>query len=237
MQSPYFYEPSVASANAIITLGEDTSRHCIQVLRMKEGDRLQLINGKGSLYTALIVNADKKMCNVRIEDVTYQKQEGKKVCIAISPLKNVSRFEWFLEKAVEMGVQEIIPLLCARTEKQHVKMERLQSIVVSAMIQSRQVWLPLLRQPATFEEAAADSHSFKQKLIAHCDDDNRKLLLSSIPIENSVQMLIGPEGDFTEKEIETALQNGHQPVSLGATRLRTETAGVVASALLIYSHK
>ena len=237
MQSPYFYEPSVASANAIITLGEETSRHCVQVLRMKAGDRLHLINGKGSRFTALIVNADKRMCSVRIEEVAYQKQEGRKVCIAISPLKNVSRFEWFLEKAVEMGVQEIVPLVCARTEKQHVKMERLQSIVVSAMIQSRQVWLPLLRHPATFEEVITDSDSSTQKLIAHCNDDTLKLLLSSMPIKNSVQMLIGPEGDFTETEIETALQKGYQPVSLGNTRLRTETAGVVASALLVYSHK
>ena len=237
MQLSYFYEPSVSSINAIVILSEETSKHCVQVLRMKEGDKIQLINGKGSLYTAIIATADKRYCSVRIEESNYTPPGKKKICIAISLLKNANRWEWFLEKAVEIGVQEIIPLLCERTEKQHYKWERSQNIVVSAMLQSRQVWLPRLHQPATFAEAINNSGSFTQKLIAHCIDDNNKKTLDATSVAGSVQMLIGPEGDFTEKEIMFAVQNGYQPVSLGNTRLRTETAGVVASALLLQSHK
>lgn len=237
MQLPYFYEPSIAAANALVILGEETSRHCIQVLRMKEGDRLQLVNGKGSLYTAVIVGADKKWCSVRIEDVGYQPQESRKVSIAVSLLKNSSRWEWFLEKAVEIGVHEIIPLLCERTEKQHYKTERLQSIVVAAMLQSRQLWLPFLHSPTKFAEAVSNSDLFKQKFIAHCDDDASKASLHAVSLLHHVQILIGPEGDFTDTEINTALQYNYQPVSLGSTRLRTETAGVVASALLIHNPK
>ena len=237
MQLPYFYEPAITSANAILILSEETSRHCIQVLRMKENDRLQLINGKGTLCTAVIIKADKKYCSVRIEDSSYKKQEANKVCIAISLLKNAARFEWFVEKAVEIGVQQIVPLLCERTEKQQYKWERLQGIVVSAMLQSRQVWLPQLHQPTSFFEAINNSHLFTQKFIAHCVDDDNKTGLDTVSIKNNVQIFIGPEGDFTEKEIALALQNNYQPVSLGSTRLRTETAGVVASALLIHTQK
>ncbi len=237
MQLPYFYEPGIASANAIVILSEETSKHCIQVLRMKVGDRLQLINGKGSLYTASIANADKKHCSVRIEDASYQKPEERKISIAISLLKNAGRWEWFLEKAVEIGVQEIIPLLCTRTEKQHYKTDRAQGIVVSAMLQSRQVWLPVVHPPTLLEEAIRTSYSITQKLIAHCLDDGNKISLQHLPLHDSTQILIGPEGDFTEEEITLALQHGYQPVSLGNTRLRTETAGVVASALLIHLPK
>ncbi len=237
MQLPYFYEPSITSVNTIMMLDEDTSKHCVQVLRMREGEKLQLTDGKGSSYTASIVSADKKKCSVRIEESSYKKQETKMVCIAISLLKNANRFEWFLEKAVEIGVQQIVPLLCERTEKQQYKRERLQTIVVSAMLQSRQVWLPSLHQPTAFTEVINSSESFTQKLIAHCIDDNDKTEINTTSIQNNVQMLIGPEGDFTEKEIALALQNGYWPVSLGSTRLRTETAGVVASALLLHSAK
>ncbi len=237
MQLPYFYEPSASAINAILTLDEDTSRHCVQVLRMREGAKLQLTNGKGSLFTAVIIQADKKYCSVRTEETIYQKEEGRKVCIAISLLKNANRWEWFLEKAVEMGVCKIIPLLCERTEKQQFKEERLQNIVISAMLQSRQVWLPQLHSPVTCKEAVHSNSLSAQKLIAHCIEDGARRSLNEIDIENDVQILIGPEGDFTEKEIGMALENGYQPVSLGNTRLRTETAGVVASALLIHSHK
>ena len=237
MQLPYFYEPAIASANTVLILSEDTSKHCVQVLRMKAGDRMQLINGKGSLYTASIMNADKKHCSVRIQETSYQRQEGRKVSIAISLLKNASRWEWFLEKAVEIGIQEIIPLLCERTEKQHYKQDRAQGIVVSAMLQSRQVWLPLLHQPTTLAEAISNSYSLTQKLIAHCLDDGSKISLQQLSIQESTQIMIGPEGDFTTDEIALALEHRYQPVSLGSTRLRSETAGVVASALLIHLPK
>ena len=238
MQLPFFYyEPSVASANTILFLNEETSRHCVQVLRMKGGDELQLTNGKGDLFTAAIVNADKKRCSVTITEATHEPRKNEQICVAVSLLKNANRWEWFLEKAVEMGVQQIVPLLCERTEKQHYKNERLHNIVVAAMLQSRQLWLPQLHPPTPLNEVIGKENSFAQKLIAHCRDEENKVLLSALPIQKNTQILIGPEGDFTEKEIALAMQNTYQPVSLGNTRLRTETAGVVASALLVYSPK
>lgn len=238
MQLPYFYDASVAAVNTNLILHEDTSKHCVQVLRMKEGDKLQLTNGKGGLFTAYIAQANKKYCSVMIEEATFQPQPDKQICVAISLLKNAARWEWFLEKAVEMGVQQIIPLLCERTEKQHYKEERLHNIVASAMLQSRQLWLPQLLKPTSFQDVINYSHSFSQKLVAHCREDNDKISLQKIgQNQTNVQILIGPEGDFTEKEIALALQNNYVPVSLGSTRLRTETAGVVASALLVYSSK
>ncbi|MDQ2752205.1 MAG: 16S rRNA (uracil(1498)-N(3))-methyltransferase [Bacteroidota bacterium] len=237
MQLPYFYQPLAAAINTTIILSEDASKHCVQVLRMKEGDKLQLTNGKGGLFTAAITNSDKKHCSVIVEEATFQPQAARTICIAISLLKNATRWEWFLEKAVEMGVQQIIPLLCDRTEKQRYKEERLHNIVVSAMLQSRQLWLPQLHQPTPFTELMNRHSSFTQKLIAHCRDDDTKTPLQMVQNGTNTQTLIGPEGDFTEKEIALALQNNYQPVSLGTTRLRTETAGVVASALLIYTSK
>ncbi len=237
MQLPLFYEPTTAPANETLLLGEETSRHCVQVLRMREGEQLQLTDGNGNLLTATIIGANKRHCTIRIDRAAHRERENRNVCIAISLLKNANRFEWFLEKAVEMGVQEIIPLLCERTEKQHYKADRFHNIVVSAMLQSRQLWLPLLHPPTPFGEAIAGSSHFAQKLVAHCLDDDQKTGLPAIAIANAVQMLIGPEGDFSEMEIAGALQHGYRPVSLGNTRLRTETAGVVASALLIHSPK
>ncbi len=238
MQLPYFYDSSVAAVNTNLILNEGVSKHCVQVLRMKEGDKLQLTNGKGGLFTASITKEDKKHCSVIVEEATFQPQPDKNICIAISLLKNAARWEWFLEKAVEMGIQQIIPLLCERTEKQHYKEERLHNIVVSAMLQSRQLWLPQLDRPTSLHEVINSSHSFSQKFIAYCREDNNKLSLQKIAQnQTNVQILIGPEGDFTEKEIAAALQNNYQPVSLGSTRLRTETAGVVASALLVYTSK
>ncbi len=237
MQLPYFYDPSVYLSNNIFTLGEETSRHCVQVLRMKAGEKLQLTNGRGSLYTATIVSADKKHCGIRVEETHGDVPATSGVCIAVSLLKNAARFEWFLEKATEIGVREIVPLLCTRTEKQHYKADRFQNIVISAMLQSRQVWLPVLHLPTAFETVVKDSQ-FTQKLIAHCIDNQQKNDLNSLAISpGGTQMLIGPEGDFTVAEIELALHHHYQPVSLGSTRLRTETAGVVASALLIHSPK
>ena len=237
MQLPYFYEPLVTGVNTILLLGDDTSRHCVQVLRMREGERLQLTNGEGNIYTAVIVSANKKQCGVRIEETQFEPRPERKISIAISLLKNANRFEWFLEKAVEIGVQEIVPLLCSRTEKQHFKQERMQQIVTSAMLQSRQVWLPLLHQPTAYETALTQSKNINQKLIAHCLENETRRELGSIPIQNNTQILIGPEGDFTPAEIELALNHGYTPVSLGNTRLRTETAGVVASALLLHYAK
>jgi len=202
---------------------------------MHAGEQLQLTDGAGNLYTAAITKADKKHCEVTIQDTRYKEQEARRVCVAISLLKNANRFEWFLEKATEMGVQEIIPLLCERTERQHFRYDRMQGITVAAMLQSQQCWLPLLHQP-TFLQQVVTTNNYVDKRIAHCVVGEEKILINTLPVHDAVQILIGPEGDFTNKEIDLALQQGYKPVSLGNTRLRTETAGVMASALLMYSH-
>ncbi len=209
-------------------MNEDTSKHIISVLRMQSGEQLQLTNGKGTKAKAVIVEDNRKRCTVEIVSVEEEK-EKRKIAIAISLIKNTSRFEWFLEKATEIGVSEIIPLICERTEKEKFRFERLQQILVSAMLQSQQCWLPVLHQPTDFAKVL--QLSFGQKFIAHCVEDEKQQL-SSVILQLSPIILIGPEGDFTKKEIELALENNFRPVALGGTRLRTETAGIVAATFL-----
>ncbi len=225
-----------------LTLDEDNSRHIVQVLRMQAGESLQLTDGKGVLLTASILDSHKKKCVVRILSNLTQPPREKKVWIAISPLKNASRFEWFLEKATEIGVFGIVPLLCEHTERQHTRPDRLQHILVSAMIQSRQCWLPVLHPPTAFTRLLDEFHP-DRRLIAHCLESPRPTEAladwtrrppGSAPISSApaTLILIGPEGDFSPKEVEAALAKEFLPVTLGTNRLRTETAGVVAATLL-----
>ena len=230
MALPYFYTDQLSSANHIV-LPQDTSRHCIQVLRMKASEQLRLTDGKGNLLTTRISHADKKNCTVTVEERSFQPHELKKISIAVSLLKNANRFEWFLEKATEIGISEIIPLLCQRTERQHFRFERMNTILISAMLQSQQTWLPVLHEPQPVEKIIASSN-YPQKLIAHCEEADKKFI-REVAIGNEIQILIGPEGDFTNAEIELAAKHQFKQVSLGNTRLRTETAAVVAAALLM----
>lgn len=230
---PYFYIPSYDKDQAEIVLEEDSSRHIVQVLRMKPGAPLQLTDGKGNFLTALILDDHKKKCVVKLQAAVYQPPRGKKVSIAISLLKNANRLEWFLEKATEIGVTEIIPLLCERTEKQHFRQDRMQNILVSAMLQSQQTWLPELQAPTPLVQVVKGS-GHDSKFIAHCLEEDRTSLADaprSLPPASSI-ILVGPEGDFSKKEIELCLSYQFIPVTLGATRLRSETAGLVAAALL-----
>jgi 16S rRNA (uracil1498-N3)-methyltransferase len=217
-----------------LTLDEPTSRHIAQVLRMQAGEQIQLTNGLGTLAIAEITSAHKKASEVKIISAATREKEGRKVGIAISPVKNASRFEWFLEKATELGVTDIYPLLCHRTEREHFRHDRMNAICISAMLQSQQAWLPVLQQPIAFDKLIQSAgQDYQQKWIAHCDEGDKKQL--AIELSSSMQdslILIGPEGDFTKDEIATALANHFQPVALGDTRLRTETAGVVAATLL-----
>ena len=230
MQLPYFYEPSI-TATTFFLLSEETSKHCIQVLRMKVGEQLNITDGKGNLYIAAITTADKKYTTVNILSSSYNPQQQRIVSIAISLVKNVVRFEWFLEKATEIGVSEIIPLLCKRTERQHFRLDRMNNILIAAMLQSRQTWLPILHEPIAFENIFT-ANNYQTKLIAHCLEDE-KASIKQLTLANNIQILIGPEGDFTETEIQLAVQNNYLPVSLGNTRLRTETAGITAAVLLL----
>ena len=234
MALPFFYIVDYNSSRKEIVLDEDTSRHIVQVLRMKNGEKLNLTDGKGHLLAAEIMDDHKKHCTVKVIDSRLTSHVSRKITIAISLLKNTNRFEWCLEKATEIGVSEIIPLICERTEKQKFRYDRMKGICISAMLQSQQVWLPELHEPAKYIEYIKfkTDHTDLAKFIAHCEDPAKNQSLSTFQPLNNSTILIGPEGDFTITEIELALQNNFTPVSLGETRLRTETAGIVAATLL-----
>lgn len=230
---PFFYIDEYAPGQQLITLTEDESKHIITVLRMKVGEQMHLTDGKGHLITAEIIDDHKKKCIVKVLSSVSRQPSTKKVTIAISLLKNNSRLEWFLEKATEIGVTEIIPLLCTRTERQNFRHDRMKNILVSAMLQSQQCWMPVLHEPVKFENLAMRQFDNEIKLIAHCEEQSKQSL-SNLQISKSSNFVIaiGPEGDFTNEEIQLALNNQFIPVTLGETRLRTETAGVVAATLL-----
>lgn len=232
MALPFFYISDYKNEQQVI-LDEDTSRHVVQVLRMKTGEQLNLTDGRGNLLTCVIAEEHKKHCTVAVKETQYIEPTKRKISIAISLLKNANRFEWFLEKATEIGVNEIIPLICERTEKEKFRYDRMQGICISAMLQSQQCWLPVLQEPVQFEDLVMRRFENGRKFIAHCvEGDKASLHNLQINTSSSLQILIGPEGDFVPAEIELALMNQFVPVSLGETRLRTETAGVVAAALL-----
>ncbi|MET0392143.1 MAG: RsmE family RNA methyltransferase [Chitinophagaceae bacterium] len=235
MQYPFFYINEYATSQTDILLEEETSRHVIQVLRMKKGDKLHLTDGRGHLITATVLEEHKKHCTVRVGDVQFVPGPDRPAMVGISLLKNTSRFEWFLEKATELGVSELIPMLCTRTEKQSFRPDRMKNILVSAMLQSQQVWLPVLHAPIDYsllfrQQEVADAAN---KFIAHCmEGEKTNLSVAADASTGSRLILIGPEGDFTAAEANLALQNHFIPVSLGDTRLRAETAGMVAATLL-----
>lgn len=230
MALPFFFVEQLNGSTLV--LDEDTSKHMISVLRMQKGEALLLTDGKGTKATAIIADDNRKRCTVSITSLEQIPPKANRVSIAISLIKNAARFEWFLEKATEIGVSEIVPLICARTEKEKFRHDRLRHILISAMLQSQQCWLPLLHEPQKFSEVVERS-SQSRKYIAHCVEGNKQALAGGSQ-EPSI-MLIGPEGDFTEDEIEFALQHDFQPVTLGGTRLRTETAGIVGAVLLIFA--
>lgn len=235
MALPFFYINKLDSTKKLIVLDEDTSKHVVQVLRMKRSEQLNLTDGKGSLLTCAIIDDHKKHCVVEIKETRHKKQGSKKVAVAISLLKNANRFEWFLEKATEIGVSAIIPLICERTEKEKFRFDRMLGICISAMLQSQQTWLPVLHEPVQFSEIENWKCTDGQNFIAHCIKDGKSPLTNQLNNQFTDQLIcIGPEGDFTEKEIELALENNFIPVSIGENRLRTETAGVVSAALLCH---
>ena len=232
MPLPLFYTENLSPAGTVAALDEATARHINQVLRMKKGDRIFLTNGEGKRCTALIQEQYKKECRVYIEEAAEDIPVLQpRITVAISLLKNASRFEWFLEKATETGISSIIPLLCERTEGVHFRFERMRNILVSAMLQSRQYWLPELSSPVAFKEWISRADA-PHRYIAHCLDIPKSGLAAAAASGGDKIVCIGPEGDFTPAEIDMALHYRFMPVSLGNTRLRTETAGIAAAVLL-----
>ena len=232
MSLPCFYVTPENLQHNLVTLSEETSKHVVQVLRMQENDKIKLTDGQGFFYEATIQNANRKRCVVSWQEKLEKPAPDFNVRIAISLVKNNSRFEWFLEKATEIGVAEIIPIICERTEKQKANFERMQSILISAMLQSQQAWLPKMEEPISLKKMLLEKNN-SQKFIACCDERFETLMLTQLPeYKNDCLLLIGPEGDFTKEEIEMAVAQGYQPVSLGPTRLRTETAGIIGAVQL-----
>jgi 16S rRNA (uracil1498-N3)-methyltransferase len=182
----------------------------------------------GVTAAAIIQRADKKSLLVSLEEKKEHLPPPYKRVLAISILKNAARFEWMLEKVTEIGISEIIPMISERTERTHFREDRMQQIVISAALQSKQYWMPVLRSPSTFEKIVAEA-SEEKKYIAHCLDEEKSTLQKN---ESDTLLLIGPEGDFTPQEIKHAIEKGFHPVALGSSRLRTETAGVVGSVLM-----
>jgi 16S rRNA (uracil1498-N3)-methyltransferase len=232
MNAPFFYTEFIEPGNDTLVLDEDNSRHVVSVLRMQRNELLHLTDGKGNLVTAVITDPHKKKCRIGITGIQLVQPPARKTCIAVSLLKNPVRFEWLLEKATEIGITEIIPVLCNRTEKQHFRHHRAKNVLVSALVQSRQAWLPVLHEPEKFD-TILDNTMFGQRFIAHCAEGDKKSLDNGLInlLENQL-ILVGPEGDFTAEEIALALQKSFVPVTLGNTRLRTETAGIAAAVLL-----
>lgn len=222
-----FYSPDITEATEQFSFDKEESKHITKVLRKKPGDVLTLTNGKGWKFTVKIINTDFKNCLVSIIDKVFINKQNYSLHIAIAPTKMNDRFEWFLEKATEIGVDSITPLICDRSERKVIKRERFEKIIQSAMKQSLQYYLPILNEAIKFTDFL--NREFNGQLfIAHCDETFRKSLRTELETGENVIILIGPEGDFSVKEIKMALQRNFIPVTLGSTRLRTETAGIVA---------
>ena len=222
-----FYTPDLDSETYV--LNEEESRHCSKVLRLTRGDQVQLIDGKGGFYVAEILSETKRNVTLGILKTTleYQKRNYH-LHIAIAPTKNIDRLEWFLEKATEIGISEITPIICDRSERKVVKDDRLNKVITSAVKQSIQAYHPLLNEAVAFSEFIGRDTGAK-KMIAHCVDGAPRMYISELvePAQHYL-ILIGPEGDFSPAEIDLALQNGFNPLTLGNSRLRTETAGLAA---------
>ena len=227
-----FYNKNIDNQTKLYTFDKEESRHIARVLRKKEGDIIRVTNGRNQVFTGEIIDANDKKCRISITKVETQESiRNYQMRIAIAPTKNNARLEWFLEKATEIGIDHIYPILCEHSERKHIKEERLQKHLQTAMKQSLQTQLPQLHPMGSFECLVKDNKT-TQKFIARCsftEEDARKnhLILQAKPHRDTL-VLIGPEGGFSEREIDLALSNGFIPVSLGMTRLRTETAALVA---------
>ena len=221
-----FYTPDISGKT--YTLDETESKHCIRVLRLSKGDEITLVDGRGGFFTAEIADPNPKRCKVNVvnSELNYGLRNFQ-VQVAIAPTKNIERLEWFLEKATEIGIDRVTPLLCQHSERKEIKNERLEKVMVSAMKQSLKAYLPKLVELTKFNEFIKQPFE-GQKFIAHCEEQHRELLKNVMELSKNYLILIGPEGDFSPEEIELAIAFGFLPVSLGDSRLRTETAGVVA---------
>ena len=224
----FFLDPEFNPSSG--TLNPEESRHATRVLRLKQGDRITIGDGKGHLYSAEVTEIGKDALKVTVLEEEIVRRPSTQIAVAISPTKNLSRFEWFLEKATELGVSEIIPLKTERTLRDRIKEDRSRKIILSAAKQSQRHFMPQLEPMTSFEDVI--QREDENKLIAHCLEGLSRSPLSASDAETDTLILIGPEGDFTPEEIDAAERAGFEGVILGNNRLRTETAGILAVALL-----
>ncbi|RZM28702.1 MAG: 16S rRNA (uracil(1498)-N(3))-methyltransferase [Pedobacter sp.] len=224
-----FYTPDIQEDATTYALSEEESRHCSKVLRLGIGDKVSLVDGRGGFYHAEIALETKRQVTLSVISSTldYQKRNYY-IHIAVAPTKNIERLEWFLEKATEVGIDEITPIICAHSERKIIKEDRLTKVITSAVKQSLQAYHPKLNPAIPFADFLTHAGDH-QKMIAHCVDDSSRNYISDVAKpQGSYLILIGPEGDFSPTEIDTALQSGYKPLTLGNTRLRTETAALAA---------
>lgn len=223
-----FYNPDLDENSPLFTFPTEESKHIIKVLRKKEGDIVNITNGKGYLFESKIINADVRRCKVEIISNSYQQHKEPGLHLVVAPTKMNDRYEWFIEKATEIGVTQITPIICTNSERKIIKTDRLQKVLQSAMKQSLHFHIPVLNDPISFQDFI-NLNLKDQLFIAHCEETNKTELKDRMVKSKNATILIGPEGDFSSKEIKIALEKGFLPVALGTSRLRTETAAIYAS--------
>lgn len=223
-----FYTPDIQTHHKAFVLSEEESKHAVRVLRLTTGNRINLVDGRGGLYTAVITDAHPKRTVLEIETVNVDHERRPyRLHIAIAPTKNIDRMEWFLEKATEVGIDEITPIICERSERKEIKTERLNKVMVAAMKQSLKAYLPKLNEAVSYS-SFLNREFDGDKAIAHCEAGNKVYINQHMPPTVNCLILIGPEGDFSPSEISKAETKGFRSVTLGDARLRTETAALAA---------
>ncbi|MFI1743186.1 16S rRNA (uracil(1498)-N(3))-methyltransferase [Thalassobellus sediminis] len=222
-----FYNPNITDTTTQFTFDKEESRHIVKVLRKSTGDTLHITNGQGWLFNAKVTIPDIKKCMVTIVSKTLQPKRDYSLHLAVAPTKMNDRYEWFLEKATEIGIDSITPIICDHSERKIIKTERFEKILQSATKQSLNCYMPKLNTAISFKDFIKQDFN-SDLFIAHCEETDKKSLKNELNPKTDITILIGPEGDFSTKEIELALQNNFIPVTLGNTRLRTETAAIVA---------
>lgn len=222
-----FYNPNITESTSQFTFDKEESRHIVKVLRKTIGDTLHITNGKGWLFNAEVTVPDIKKCMVTIVSKSLHPKRDYSLHLAVAPTKMNDRYEWFLEKATEIGIDSITPIICDHSERKIIKTERFEKILQSATKQSLSCYIPKLNDAIAFKDFIKQDFN-GDLFIAHCEETHRKSLKNELKPKTDITILIGPEGDFSVKEIENALKNKFIPVTLGDTRLRTETAAIVA---------
>lgn len=229
--APLFFHDGILSAGTEVQLQDDTAKHVVQVLRMQQGDKIDLTDGKGTHAHAIISQVQKKQCTVLVHNAHEHEHRRISLHLGVAFTKNSSRNEWILEKVTELGVASIIPLQTTRSEREKFRYDRWQNILISAILQSRQYFLPELKELTPLDKLLSTSAGIEQKLLAHCIDAMpRQPIKEAIQKDKETLLLIGPEGDFTEEEVNSLTSKGFKSISMGSNRLRTETAAVTACA-------